>query len=108
MGRIYFRQFYTFTVEHYLRAVIRKHGNEIPQEWNKFTTYWINRLSDEDREFVEFVFHPNYFNSYVGVSCYPNDDFLINYRKLYELERQYAIDAGFIGNDFSVKGESGV
>lgn len=108
MGRLYFRQFYTYTVEHYLRAVIRKRGKDIPNEWYKFTTYWIERLSDEDREFIEFVFHPNHFNSYVGVSCCPNNDFLLNYRRLYELERQYAIDAGFIDIENSAKAEGEV
>lgn len=108
MSRIYFRQFYTYTVEYYLRAVIRKCSKDIPKEWYKFTTHWIIRLSDEDREFIEFVFHPNYFNSYVGVSCYPNNDFLLNYKKLYELERQYAIDAGLIDIEVSVNIESEV
>ena len=99
MAKIYFRQYYTTLVEQYLRAVVRKYHKAIPSEWHKFTTYWIERLSDKDREFIEFVFRSDHYNSYVGVSCYPSDDFIINYQWLYELERQYAIDAGFIGRE---------
>lgn len=108
MSRIYYRRFYTYTVEYYLRAVICKCSQDIPQEWYKFTVHWISELVDEDREFIEFVFDADYFNSYVGVSCYPTHDFLLNYRKLYELERQYAIDAGFITNDNSMETEGEV
>lgn len=105
MARLYFRQFYTTTVEHYLRAVVRKYKNSIPQEWHKFTTYWIERLSDEDKEFIQFVFHADYYNSYAGVSCYPGNDFLLKHRRLYDLERQYAVDAGFLNDSANTSEE---
>ena len=100
MARLYFRQYYTSIVEQYIRAVVRKYRKgAIPHEWYKFTTYWIDKLSDEDKKFIRFVFHKNHYNSYVGVSCYPENDFLMNHRRLYDLERQFAVAAGFIDLD---------
>lgn len=98
MGRIYFRQYYTPLVEEYLRTVVRKRKlNSIPIKWRKFTTNWIERLSDEDRKFIKFVFRADHYNSYVGVLSYsPQEQFLLKYRYLYDLERQFAIDAGLL------------
>lgn len=98
MGRIYFRQYYTPLVEEYLRTVVRKRKlNFIPIKWRKFTTNWIEHLSDEDRNFIKFVFHADHYNSYVGVLSYcPQEQFLLKYRRLYDLERQFAIDAGLL------------
>ncbi len=99
MGRIYFRQYYTPVVERYLRAVVCKcSSNFIPISWYEFTANWIKKLADYDREFIEFVFHHDHYNSYVGVSCYSKEQFSLNFRRLYNLERQYAIDAGLLVN----------
>lgn len=106
MERIYFRQYYTPVVEQYLRAVVRKwKPNSIPSSWYKFTVSWLDFLSKEDKEFIQFVFHPDYYNSYVGVSCYPYEQFLLNFRRLYNLERRYAIDAGLLDETVDCEGD---
>lgn len=99
MGRIYFRQFYTSFVEYCLRVVVRKWNKmDLTDEWHKFTTYWLdNILSDEDRSFIRFVFDEKFYNSAEGVVCYePNEDYEIKRRRLFALEKQFAIDGGLI------------
>ena len=101
MARIYFRQYYTTVVEKFLSTVVRCkfRNNHIPEEWHKFTTAWIDMLSESDKGFIYFVFDEKYYNSYAGVSCYPGDDFLLKHIRLYELERKYAIAAGLLADD---------
>lgn len=97
MSRIYFRQFYTFTVEYYLRAVIRKYSKDVPKKWYKFTTYWINRLSDEDREFIEFVFSRMSPTTNYGLADFPSSEsFEEKQTRLYKLEQKFAVDAELI------------
>ena len=106
MGRIYFRQYYTPVVERYLRAVVCNwKSNFVPISWYEFTANWIKALPDCDREFIEFVFHPDYYNSYVGVSCYSKERFSLNFRRLYNLERRYAIDAGLLDETVDCEGD---
>lgn len=106
MGRIYFRQYYTPLVEEYLRAVVRKRKpNFVPISWYEFTVNWIKALPDCDREFIEFVFHPDYYNSYVGVSCYSKERFSLNFRRLHNLERRYAIDGGLLDGTSDCEGQ---
>jgi len=104
MGRIRFRRFYTDIVEHYLRMAVRHRfvNGTVPQEWHKFTTEWIERLSDEDKEFIRFVFDKSNFNSFEGVSRYHrgieaegNANYELKLDKLMKLEKQFAIEAGF-------------
>lgn len=107
MSRIYFRQYYTPLVEEYLRAVVRKWSPKaIPSSWYAFTKTWIEMLPEDDRAFIQFVFHTNYYNSYVGVSCYPEGQFLLNYRRLYNLERRYAIDGGLLDDASDCEGQA--
>lgn len=101
MARFYFKQYYTTVVEKFLATVVRyKFRNSyIPEEWYNFTTAWIDMLSESDKELIYFVFDEKYDNSYAGVSCYPGNDFLLKYRRLYDLERKYAIAAGLLADD---------
>lgn len=97
MGRIRFKRFYTDIVEHYLRMAVRHHfvKGSVPQEWHSITTKWIEGLSEEDREFIRFVFDRKHYNSFEGCSCFQNGevyDFKLN--KLALLEKQFAIDTG--------------
>lgn len=97
MSRIYFRQFYTFTVEYYLRAVIRKYSKDVPKKWHEFTTNWINRLSDEDREFIEFVFSRMSPTTNYGLADFPSSEsFEEKQTRLYKLEQKFAVDAELI------------
>lgn len=98
MGRIYFRQYYTPLVEQYLKTIVRNSKlKTIPVKWRRFTSNWIEQLSEKDKDFVRFVFRADHYNSYVGVLSYcPEEQFLLKYRKLFDLERQFAIDAGLL------------
>lgn len=105
MGRIRFRRFYTDIVEHYLRMAVRHRfvNGSVPQEWHKFTTEWIERLSEEDKDFIRFVFDRSNFNSFEGVARYHridinpvcNGTYEARLDNLMKLEKQFAIEAGF-------------
>lgn len=101
MARVYFRQYYTNIVEKFLSTTVRgkTRDKSVTREWYNFTTKWIDTLSDEDKEFIRFVFDEKYYNTYAGVSCYPGEDFLLKYRRLYNLERKYAIAAGLLADE---------
>lgn len=98
MARLYFRQYYTSIVEQYIRAVVRKYRKgAIPQEWHKFTTYWIEKLSDEDKKFIQFVFSYIFRNTDSGLNDFPSSESLTAKRKrLDSLEMKFAIDAELI------------
>lgn len=104
MGQIYFRQFYTPLVEHCLRVVIaEKKPFGLRQDWIDFATKWVENLSDSDRNFVTFVFSKEYFNSYEGLSCYePYESYLLKHRRLFELERDFAVKGGLISEEEAV------
>lgn len=105
MARIRFRRFYTDIVEHYLRMAVRHDfvTGSVPQKWHKFTTEWIDKLSDEDKDFIRFVFNKSNFNSFEGVSRYHrigvepvcNATYETRLELLVNLEKQFAVDAGF-------------
>ena len=98
MARLYFRQYYTSIVEQYIRAVVRKYRKgAIPQEWYKFTTYWIDILSDEDKKFIQFVFSYIFRDTDSGLNDFPSSESLTAKRKrLDRLEMKFAIDADLI------------
>ena len=98
MARLYFRQYYTSIVEQYIRAVVRKYRKgAIPHEWYKFTTYWIDTLSDEDKKFIQFVFSYIFRNTDSGLNDFPSSESLTAKRKrLDRLEMKFAIDAELI------------
>lgn len=97
MRRIYFRQFYTSFVEYCLKVVVRKwYKNDLTDEWHKFTAYWLdNNLSEEDRNFIRFVFDERFYTTAEGLVCYePSEDYEIKRRRLFVLERNFAIAGG--------------
>lgn len=97
MGQIKFKMFYTELVEAYLRAVVRNWKKYLTTEWWEFTTNWIENLSEEDRDFIKFVFSEEYYYSSDGVACYPSDKlYFVKRRWLFSLEKKFAIDAGLI------------
>ena len=98
MARLYFRQYYTSIVEQYIRAVVRKYRKgAIPQEWYKFTTHWIEKLSDEDKKFIQFVFSYIFRDTDSGLNDFPSSESLTAKRKrLDRLEMKFAIDADLI------------
>lgn len=67
------------------------------KKWYKFTTYWINRLSDEDREFIEFVFSRMSPTTNYGLADFPSSEsFEEKQTRLYKLEQKFAVDAELI------------
>lgn len=99
MGRIYFRRYYTQFVEHCFHIVVRKRNNsDLSANWKTITTHWLdNNLSQEDKEFIFNVFDEKYYNVTEGlVCCYPEEDYEVKRRRLFYLERQFAIDNGII------------
>lgn len=97
MGQIKFRQCYTELVEHYLRMAVRHKSvsSETPKDWHSFTEYWIDRLSDEDKKFIQFVFDYQFYNTTEGLYCFQSDENMYAKRKrLAMLEKQFAIDGG--------------
>jgi len=111
MGRIRFKQYYTEVVEHFLRLSVRytKVSRNTPLDWFTFTNTWIEMQSEEDKEFIRFVFDRRYFSTLEGLACFESDTELSFKReRLALLEKQYAIDAGLISgetdNDRGTKG----
>lgn len=104
MGRIYFNQFYTSFVEHCLKVVLRQwHKTDLPKNWKRFTSHWLdNMLSEEDKEFVQFVFDKRFYNTTEGLNCYhPEEDYFLKRRRLHNIERDFAIAGGLIDESFN-------
>lgn len=72
MGRIKLRWFYTDLVEHYFRMAVRYKtvSKASSQHWFDLTTDWINELSDEDKQFIRFVFDKQFYSTSEGLYCY--------------------------------------
>lgn len=102
MGRVRFKRFYTDLVEHFLRMTVR-HKNvvgTVPKQWHDFTNKWIESLSDEDKNFILFVFDRRFFNSYEGVSCSDiHSSYDVKLNKLANLEKDFAIKASLFSDD---------
>lgn len=98
MGRIFFKQFYTTFVEQCFHVVVRKWAHTgLPRKWYEFSTNWIADLSEEDRAFIYFVFGSDFYSTTEGLSCYnPSEDYGIKRKRLYELERRFAVAGGLI------------
>lgn len=104
MGQIKFRWFYTELVEHYFRMAVRyKTVSKVSsQYWFDITKSWIDRLSDEDKQFIRFVFDKQFFNTAEGLYCYQSTDGMYVKRvRLAELERQFALETGLIGENIN-------
>ncbi len=102
MGRIKLRWFYTDLVEHYFRMAVRYKtvSKASSQHWFDITTDWINELSDEDKQFIRFVFDKQFFSTAEGLYCYQcKDDMFLKRVRLAELEKDFALKCGLIGED---------
>ena len=102
MGRIRFKYFYTDLVEHYLRMAVRYEtvSNASSQHWFDITKHWIDELSKEDNQFIQFVFGKQFFNTAEGLYCYQcSDDMHLKRIRLAKLERDFAFKCGLIGEN---------
>lgn len=104
MGRIYFRQFYTTFVEFCFCAIVRQwKQTPITDSWHKSTKYWLdNNLSEEDKLFIRFVFDEKFYNTTEGLACFePSEDYDVKRKRLYDIERRFAIDCGLIDDSIA-------
>lgn len=102
MGQIKTRWFYTELVEHYLRMAVRYKtvSKASTQHWFDITTDWINELSDEDKQFIRFVFDKQFYSTSEGLYCYQGmSDMYAKRIRLAELEKDFALISGLIGED---------
>lgn len=108
MGRIRFFQVYTTLVEHYLKQAIRFEyvGEDRAKEWHSFTKKWLGMIPEEDNDFLCFVFQQRYFRRDFGLYDFVAPDhkeldkqvnYDMNFKRLFELEKKFALDAGLIG-----------
>ncbi len=105
MEHIKIRWFYTELVEHYLRMAVRYNvvSKASSQEWFDTTKEWIDSLSDNDREFIRFVFDKQFFSTTEGLYCYQrNENMYVKRERLAELEKAFALKSGLIGTDRTV------
>lgn len=99
MGRIKFRWFYTDVVEHYFRMAVRYEtvSKSSSQHWFDITKDWIEKLSDEDKCFIRFVFDKQFYSTSEGLYCYQcADNMYVKRIRLAELEKKFAIKCGLI------------
>lgn len=99
MGQIKFRWFYTDLVEHYFRMAVRYKtvSKASSQHWFDITVDWINELSDEDKQFIRFVFDKQFYSTSEGLYCYQSkDDMYVKRIRLAELEKDFALKCGLI------------
>ena len=99
MGQIKTRWFYTELVEHYLRMAVRYEtvSKASSQHWFDITKDWIANLSDKDKQFIRFVFDEKFYNTTEGLACFePSEDYDVKRKRLYDIERRFAIDGGLI------------
>ena len=86
-------------VEHYFRMAVRYPivSEEVALYWFDFTTFWIEGLSKEDKDFIRFVFKRQFINTSDGLYHFKCDYGLSAKReRLWELEKRFAIDAELI------------
>ena len=123
MGRIAFKRFYTELVEHYLRMGVRyeRVQGDTTKEWFRFTKSWLDSQTEEDKDFLTFIFGRDYHNPVEGMYCYRRTEeeraqraeqwrtkpvycktLMSEYKhKLYELERRFAIDSELISEELN-------
>lgn len=100
MGRINFHWFYTTLVEHYFRMAVRYKtvSRESSQRWFALAKKWINSLNEEDKQFINFVFSRQFFNTAEGLYCFKSaDDMEMKRTRLAILEKEFALATGLIG-----------
>ena len=114
MGRIRFKTYYCELVEHYFRMAVRNKTvyDDTPLDWFIFTKEWIGMQSEEDREFITFIFGRGFYKTFDGMYCFGHEKSpswlkgvnsynLMNVMRdrLCKLERDYAIAAKLVNPD---------
>lgn len=99
MGQIKFKRYYTELVEHYFRTAVRYKKldckGRTPTQWFVFTKSWIDKQSEEDKDFITFVFGKDFFKTVDGLNNFNSDEDMYMKRcRLASLETQFAIDSG--------------
>lgn len=100
MGQIKSKPFYAELVEHYFRMAVRYSivPDGVQLHWFDFTTFWIEGLPKEDKEFIHFVFKRQFINTNDGLYHFKCDYGLsIKRERLWELEKRFAVDAELVG-----------
>lgn len=95
----YSRRFYTNLIEHFLRMGVRYESvqGDAPKQWHEFTTNWIDKLYEDDRNLIEFIFSRMSPTTNYGLSNFPSSEsFEEKQTRLYKLEQKFAIDAELI------------
>lgn len=94
-----FREHYTELVEHFFRMAVRhiEVTKKTPLDWFKFTWNWIDRQSEEDKKFIQFVFAYQFRDTNTGLYGFKCADAMPEKRiRLAALEKQFAMDSGLI------------
>ena len=102
MGQIKTRWFYTELVEHYLRMAVRYEvvSKASSQRWFDITKDWIANLSDKDKKLNNLKLLRKFYNTAEGLYCYQSvDDMYAKRIRLGELEKDFALKCGLIGED---------
>lgn len=95
----YGKRFYTNLVEHFFRMGVRYESvqGDAPRQWHKFITKWIDKLYEDDRNLIEFVFSYMFQNTDSGLANYPSsENFDEKRNRLRQLETKFAIESGLI------------
>ena len=94
-----FREHYTELVEHFFRMAVRhiEVTEKTPLDWFKFTRNWIDKQSEEDKKFIQFVFAYQFRDTNTGLYGFKWTDAMPEKRiRLAALEKQFATDSGLI------------
>ena len=92
-----FREHYTELVEHFFRMAVRhiEVTEKPPLDWFKFTRNWIDRQSEEDKKFIQFVFAYQFRDTNTGLYGFRCADAMPEKRiRLAGPEKQFAMDSG--------------
>lgn len=94
-----FREHYTELVEHFFRMAVRhiEVTEKTPLDWFKFTRNWIDKQSEEDKKFIQFVFAYQFRDTNTGLYGFKCADAMPEKRiRLAALEKQFSTDSGLI------------
>lgn len=93
------REHYADLVEHYFRMAVRH--KEVKQssdfDWFLFTSFWIDSLSDKDKQFIRSVFAYERLTTKDGLYQYKNGETMSEKgSRLAAIEKRFAIDSELI------------
>lgn len=97
MALIPMGMYYQSIVETFLRSTIRNESGYIPDNWLEFTTEWLEKQSEEDRELLEYLFNKNFYSyeqAIRNLSDRKYDDFKNVKNRLFKLEKDFANQSG--------------